>query len=33
MGRRSEMIGGLMPLADGEAFTSRHRMSKEKYKD
>ena len=33
MGRRSEMIGGLMPLREGEAFTSRHRMSKEKYKD
>ena len=33
MGRRSEMIGGLIPLSDGESFTSRHRMSKEKYDD
>ena len=33
MGRRSEMVGGLMPLAQDAAFTSRHRMSREMYED
>ena len=33
MGRRSELLGGLMPLPENMTFTSRHRMSKEMYKD
>ena len=33
MGRRSELLGGLMPLPENVSFTSRHRMSKEMYED
>ena len=33
MGRRSEMVGGLMPLPPDASFTSRHRMTKEMYED
>ena len=33
MGRRSEMVGGLLPLPPNTAFTSQYRISKEKYDD
>ena len=33
MGRRSEMLGGLLPLSEKDPFTSRHRMFKEMYED
>ena len=33
MGRRSEIVGGLMPLEGGAAYTSEHRFSKEQYDD
>ena len=31
MGRRSEMVGGLLPLPPNMAFTSQYRIPKEKY--
>ena len=33
MGRRGEMIGGLMPLPPNMGFTSQYRIPKEKYED
>ena len=33
MGRRSEMVGGLMPLPDGMDYTSQYRFTKEMYED
>ena len=33
MGRRSEIVGGLMPLPDNMSYTSRYRFPKEKYED
>ncbi len=33
MGRRSEIVGGLMPLEGGDAYTSVHRFAKEQYDD
>ena len=33
MGRRSEIVGGLMPLADGATFSSQYRFTKEQYDD
>ena len=33
MGRRGEMVGGLMPLPPGMGFTSQYRVPKEKYED
>ena len=33
MGRRGEMIGGLMPMPPGMAFTSQYRVPKEKYSE
>ena len=33
MGRRSEIVGGLMPLADDMGYTSQYRFTKEQYED
>ncbi len=33
MGRRSEMVGGLMPLPEGMGYTSQYRFTKEMYED
>ena len=33
MGRRSEIIGGLMPLPAGMSFSDEYRFSKEQYED
>jgi len=33
MGRRGEMVGGLMPMPPNMTFTSQYRVPKEKYAD
>jgi len=33
MGRRSEIIGGLMPLPEGMTYSDQYRFSKEQYED
>ena len=33
MGRRSEIVGGLMPLPQGMTFSDQYRFSKEQYED
>ena len=33
MGRRSEIVGGLMPLPEGMGYSSRYRFAKEAYND
>ena len=33
MGRRSEMVGGLMPLPEGMEYTSQYRFTKQMYQD
>jgi len=33
MGRRSEIVGGLMPLPQGMSFSDQYRFSKEQYED
>ena len=33
MGRRSEIVGGLMPLPEGMTFSDEYRFSEEQYED
>ena len=33
MGRRSEIVGGLMPLPEQMGYSSRYRFAKEAYSD